>query len=106
MEVGVLFRGTNTVQHTALREAECTMSALLQNRGMCTNALNCTHSSLIDGPELLRSTGQIPEWVKHGLSDRLNSLQFLFYTLSLSCKCTIGIQVKYPQPPHSSTQLS
>lgn len=28
---------------------------------MCTNALNCTHSPLIDGPELRRSTRQILE---------------------------------------------
>lgn len=40
---------------------------------MCTNALNCTHSPLIDGADLLRSTGQILQRVKHGLSDRLNS---------------------------------
>lgn len=40
---------------------------------MCTNALNCTHSPLIDGAELLRSTGQILQREKHGLSDRLNS---------------------------------
>lgn len=73
MEVGVLFQGTNTVQHIPLREAECTMSALQQSGGMCTNPLNCTHSPLIDGAELLRSTGQILQRVKHGLSDRLNS---------------------------------
>lgn len=40
---------------------------------MCTNALNCTHSPLIDVAELLRSTGQILQRVKHGPSDRLNS---------------------------------
>lgn len=33
---------------------------------MCTNALNCTRSPLIDGAELLRSTGQILQRVKHG----------------------------------------
>lgn len=70
---------------------------------MCTNALNCTYAPLIDGAELLRSTGQILQWVKHGLSDRLNSLEhrgswildILFvFTHLLSCKCSVSIQVK------------
>lgn len=42
---------------------------------MCTNALNCTHSPLIDGAALLRSTRQILQRVKHGLSDHQNSIE-------------------------------
>lgn len=40
------------------------MSALSWNCGMCTNALNCTHSPLIDGAGLRGSTGQILQWRK------------------------------------------
>lgn len=32
---------------------------------MCANALNCTHSALIDGAGQLRSMGQLTQWVKH-----------------------------------------
>lgn len=72
---GVLFQGTNTVPHIPLREAVRTMRALSWIRGMCTNALNCTHSPLIDGVELFRSTGQISQRVKHALTDAIYSVK-------------------------------
>lgn len=95
------------------------MSALQQSRGMCTNALNCTHSPLIDCAELLRSTGQILQRVKHGLPDKINSpedgrsLDFytspFFITLFLSCKCSLDIQAKvrgYILNPHVLQQVT
>lgn len=51
------------------------MRALSWSRGMCTNALNCTRSPLIDGAELFRSTGQISQRVKHALADGQNSVK-------------------------------
>lgn len=80
---------------------------------MCTNALNCTHSPLIDGAELLRSTRQILQRVKHGLSDRLNSperrwsLDFhaSFFThvyWHVNAAWTFKWEL-HPQPPRSST---
>lgn len=85
---GVLFQGTNTVPHIPLREAECTMRALSWSRGMCTNALNCTRSPLIDGAELFRSTGQISQRVKHALADGPYSVKhksFDFRAAFLTC---------------------
>lgn len=48
---------------------------------MCTNALNCTHSPLIDGAELFRSTGQISQRVKHALADGLYSAKHRSFDL-------------------------
>lgn len=55
---------------------------------MCTNALNCTHSPLIDGAVLLRSTGQILQksetWavsIHQSIGDLLISRHRFVYTL-------------------------
>lgn len=60
---------------------------------MCTNALNCTHSPLIDGGEQLRSTGQVLQRVKHGLSDRQiqHRTASRFSALLLSCKFAVDV---------------
>lgn len=84
---------------------------------MCTNALNCTHSPLIDGAELLRSTGQILQRVKHGLSDRLTRAQAIFGFFFAHFYCHVNaartfkwkLEELHPQPPHvlkHATQLS
>lgn len=57
------------------------MRALSWSRGMCTNALNCTHSPLIDGAELFGSTGQISQRVKHALADGLSSVKHRSFDL-------------------------
>lgn len=44
------------------------MRALSWSHGMCINALNCTHSPLIDGAELFRSTGHVSKKEKHALA--------------------------------------
>lgn len=71
------------------------MRALSWSRGMCINALNCTHSPLIDGAELFRSTGQISK--KRNMRWRLvrihRSIDLLICTLLLLCKYSTDILV-------------